>query len=116
MFAKLKSFLLSTKIGKAFDALLRETSGDGFKSKCVVASYLCVYGIAKLIIFVILVLIIIFAIGTFTHIEVNGDFFIEILKLSKDFFALVVTFFAIAVTTTFGATAFGIVEPLMHHK
>ena len=111
MWEKIKQAFFGTKLGQAFDNLLKETSSDGFKSKCVVASYMSVFSIAKTVFCIAFLIVLFFAIGTFTKTDMNEDVMIEILKIVKDIFIAVATFFAIAVTTTFGATAFGIQSP-----
>ena len=111
MSKKICDIIQGTKLGQAYDNLIRQTSGDGFKSKCVVASYLSVARVVLLVLLYCLAMLIIYAIGTFSGVPVAGDIMIEMLKIVKDILVAVITFFAIAVTTTFGATAFGIQTP-----
>jgi hypothetical protein len=111
MFKKICDIIQGTKLGQAYDNLIKQTSGDGFKSKCVVASYLSVARVVLLVLLYCLAMLIIYAIGTFSGVPVAGDIMIEMLKIVKDILVAVITFFAIAVTTTFGATAFGIQTP-----
>ena len=101
----------ATKLGQSFDNLLRETMKDGFKSKCVVASYFCVFRCSIICLIACIVMLVIYAIGVFTDTPVAGDILIEYLKVLKDFLMTIIGFFAIAVTTTLGATVFELNSP-----
>ena len=103
--------ITTTKIGQAFDNLLRATMGDGFKSKCVVASYFIMFRCSIISLCIFIVMLVIYAIGIFTSIPVAGDIMVEYIKVLLDLYRSIMSFFAIAVTTTMGATAFELFAP-----
>lgn len=108
--------ITSNKVGQAFDNLLKQTMGDGFKSKCVVASYFCMYKCGIISLGIFLVMLIIFAIGVFTNVPVPGDVMVEYLKVLFSVIQVIESFFAIAVATTMGATAFELFSPNSNSK